>query len=594
MTLTPSERGSVAAAVWAVLTSALTTEGSIGKLIVDLGARIGAFTGTGVNTILGFFRALMRSDATLPADVGGTFDPTTDALEALRNRGDSGLSAQEVRDALKLAPTVGDPAEGSVDAMLDAIGDSAFDPASDEVNIGSVKGVAVSGVSDFRATGFAVAGDAMTLTPSERGSVAAEVDALLSTEHGDGAWDAVTPAAPTVAEIEAALAAAHGDGAWDAVAPTVAEIEAALATAHGAGSWDAVTDAPTVNEIDAHLSAQHGDGAWNDVAPTPAEIEAALAAAHGAGNWDAVTPPAPTVAEIEAALAAAHGAGAWDAVTDAPTPAEIDTHLSTVHGAGKWDAVTPPAPTVIDIDTQLTTTHGAGAWNVGAELTPEQLDAYLSAQHGAGLWGGAAGAGAYTVTLVLSDGAGRLAGGLAVAIRDLAGNTVAGPLATDTAGRVTYYLDAGDYAVVTPSTIVWLGSSTPLTVTGDAAVDITVGTRSIPLPSAPDKYVIIINAADEFGDLAGAGSWRIRITDVWPRGLPGVDLVQLTRQTPITLDANGQATFEIAKETTAFALAITPRLVAGADGATEIIQVTVDPTVANEYDQIYLADLLTE
>lgn len=90
MTLTPSERGSVAAAVWAVLTSALTTEGSIGKLIVDLGARIGAFTGTGVNTILGFFRALMRSDATLPADVGGTFDPTTDALEALRNRGDSG------------------------------------------------------------------------------------------------------------------------------------------------------------------------------------------------------------------------------------------------------------------------------------------------------------------------------------------------------------------------------------------------------------------------------------------------------------------------------------------------------------------------
>ena len=242
----------------------------------------------------------------------------------------------------------------------------------------------------------------------------------------------------------------------------------------------------------------------------------------------------------------------------------------------------------------VTTVYPPRWWQWGGVEGEAATEAELAAEHGDGLWTNIAGTGAYAITLVFSDGAGRLAGGLAVAIRDLAGNTVAGPLATDTSGRVTYYLDAGDYAVVTPSTIVWLGSSTPLTVTGDAAVDITVGTRSIPLPSAPDKYVIIINAADEFGDLAGAGSWRIRITDVWPRGLPGADLVQLTRQTPIVLDTNGQATFEIAKETTAFALSITPQLAAGADGATEIIRVTVDPTVANEYDQIYLADLLTE
>ena len=54
-------------------------------------ARIGGFTGTGVNTILGFFRALMRKDAsiTTPSDVGGAFVHTTDSLEAIRDRGDA-------------------------------------------------------------------------------------------------------------------------------------------------------------------------------------------------------------------------------------------------------------------------------------------------------------------------------------------------------------------------------------------------------------------------------------------------------------------------------------------------------------------------
>lgn len=47
--------------------------------------RLGTFTGTGVNTILGFFQALMRSDATTPSDLGGTYDDATDSLQALRD-----------------------------------------------------------------------------------------------------------------------------------------------------------------------------------------------------------------------------------------------------------------------------------------------------------------------------------------------------------------------------------------------------------------------------------------------------------------------------------------------------------------------------
>jgi len=53
--------------------------------------RIGAFAGTGVNTILGFFRALMRKDngITTPSDIEGNFSHATDSVEAIRDRGDA-------------------------------------------------------------------------------------------------------------------------------------------------------------------------------------------------------------------------------------------------------------------------------------------------------------------------------------------------------------------------------------------------------------------------------------------------------------------------------------------------------------------------
>ena len=53
------------------------------KTLVDtITNRIGAFTGTGVNTILGFFKALMKVDGSNPSDLGGTYDAATDSQEA--------------------------------------------------------------------------------------------------------------------------------------------------------------------------------------------------------------------------------------------------------------------------------------------------------------------------------------------------------------------------------------------------------------------------------------------------------------------------------------------------------------------------------
>jgi hypothetical protein len=102
------------AAIWDKATSAITTAGSIGKVIKDnldatissrlasasytapdnatistlstnvstLLGRLGAFTGSGVNTVLGMLKALGSKSATTPTDMGGTYDASTDSQEA--------------------------------------------------------------------------------------------------------------------------------------------------------------------------------------------------------------------------------------------------------------------------------------------------------------------------------------------------------------------------------------------------------------------------------------------------------------------------------------------------------------------------------
>lgn len=73
-------------------------EGSAGKVLLDAGTnalalvnRLGAFTGSGVNTVLGFLRAMMRKDVgiTTPSDVGGTYAHADHSQEATVDRGDA-------------------------------------------------------------------------------------------------------------------------------------------------------------------------------------------------------------------------------------------------------------------------------------------------------------------------------------------------------------------------------------------------------------------------------------------------------------------------------------------------------------------------
>ena len=65
-------------------------------------ARLGSFTASGVNTVLGFLQAIMSKAATLPSDVGGTYSPTTDSLEAQQDNGGTltTAGANAVADAM--------------------------------------------------------------------------------------------------------------------------------------------------------------------------------------------------------------------------------------------------------------------------------------------------------------------------------------------------------------------------------------------------------------------------------------------------------------------------------------------------------------
>jgi len=131
-------------------------------------------------------------------------------------------------------------------------GVSTFDPATDEVDIGKVKGVGVVGVDDFKADVAALALEAnvqghaaaaLTAHPvstrpediADRDQIIAEVDANEVKIDG-------VPAA-----VDVVLTAAHGAGAWNTATPiSQQQIRDAMKLAPTAG-------APAAGSVDEHL-----------------------------------------------------------------------------------------------------------------------------------------------------------------------------------------------------------------------------------------------------------------------------------------------------------------------------------------------------
>lgn len=65
--------------------------------ISNLSNKVGAFTATGDNTILGFLKAIASKTANTPSDMGGTFAVSSDSLEAIR---DAGADMTDIENAI--------------------------------------------------------------------------------------------------------------------------------------------------------------------------------------------------------------------------------------------------------------------------------------------------------------------------------------------------------------------------------------------------------------------------------------------------------------------------------------------------------------
>jgi hypothetical protein len=166
-------------AIWDALTSALTTAGSIGKLLVDninaalntlatasglttVSNKLGAWTGSGRNTVLGALQALFRkdSDATVPTDVNadlgsgaGTANNTTDSLEGQRDGWPANFSSLSINGSgrvdvgLWLGSAVNALISGRVDANAQVVGDKTGYglTASERIAIWDVLETAIAG-----------------------------------------------------------------------------------------------------------------------------------------------------------------------------------------------------------------------------------------------------------------------------------------------------------------------------------------------------------------------------------------------------------------------------------------------------------------
>lgn len=201
-------------------------------------ARLGAFTGTGVNTVLGFFKALMRSDATDPSDVGGTFAAATDSVQAIRDRGDtawttgaggSAPTVEEIRaemdtNSTKLASIVEDTNELQTNQgnWLTATGFSTLS-ASD---VRDALGMASANLDTVLATLATAA--ALQVVDDEVGAVQADLD---NATDGLGALKAIldtlaTSAALQVVDNEVGALQADLDNATDGLGALKALIDA--------------------------------------------------------------------------------------------------------------------------------------------------------------------------------------------------------------------------------------------------------------------------------------------------------------------------------------------------------------------------------
>lgn len=246
----------------------------------DMQPKLGTVVDLGDGTTLA---ANMTSLAGKTASAA-SYDRTTDSNEAIADSGGGGLTAQQTRDAMKLAPTGGAPAVGSVDEHLDNIlvdtGDISAIKAVTDNNNGGIIDVNLLQINDV-----SVVGNLATLTLKElnvqnstdsavilRSSAAGKHG--LDTQGGGSGGDGIRTVSGAggrgihaIGELEGIYAKSSGSGGY-------AGIHAENATPGGTNGSGFKATAGTAGSGAAHGLDLIGNGTGKDI--SAGEIDAIL------------------------------------------------------------------------------------------------------------------------------------------------------------------------------------------------------------------------------------------------------------------------------------------------------------------------------
>lgn len=248
-----------------------------------------------------------------------TFDNTADSLEAIADAmSGSGLTAQQVRDAMKLAPTGGAPAGGSVDAHLDNIETdttaivaklptgtiSDFDETTDKV--------------DLNANQSSVTVGTVTVVDSLGTTAKADVNAEV-----DAALDTAIPASPTADSINERIKTLD-DNYTPARAGYLDDLDAPISTAIA----DIATNLSAINAVGVLVAGQ------NDLSAL--QVENAV--------WDAVLAAHPNIGSTGLALATAAAGGSPTTIAAAVWDLARAGHTGPTTFGGSIDALDTKLP----------------------------------------------------------------------------------------------------------------------------------------------------------------------------------------------------------------------------------------------------------
>lgn len=413
-------------------------------------------------------------------------------------------------------------------ALLDALptleqmqsGISTFDPALDEVNVGAVKGTAVTGVTDFRAdiSGLATSAELALLNDLSASDIQSIVDALQT--HGDAEWstadlsgistltelqvqtivDGLNNLSESDVQVLITALQNHGDSAWstadtsglstfnpstDGVLLSESSQESLVSAVWSATERTITTFGTIVSDIVTAI--------WGAAERTITGGSVDAVGGQDLSNLDAPVSLVPGAVwdelqaehSIEGSTAESLASAASGVVDESAIAAAVWSYVDRVITGGTVDI----ADSLIDaLDEIKSTTVGEYDRDLHSlEALRAKLDAIT-------------GTGTNTVEAVLSYGEGVAANHISVYVTDLAGNRVAGPKTSDQNGVAEFLIDDGDYLLVVSDSAYLSGGTFPFTVSGSGEHQFALTPITISDPPNGNYCVVYGFAEDLKGD----------------------------------------------------------------------------------------------